>query len=487
MKRTATLALRQEREKRGWSRNYVAEHIEVDVITVGRWERGERMPHPHHRQKLCNLFEMNAQELGLLSTVTQDADVEIVALQETGVIHIPADDSRKAQIGAKVEPSMQQMPEAETHVVDIDVPTNQNISGDPDKRYNRRKLLIAGLVGGLGIVAASGGGMLFLSHPSTSATVDILDIPNPMPASKCYHHLLDPSTDNYVNYVAWSPDNSMMGVATGSNLISVWDIAKETILLNYPTLNGWVNDISWSKNNIIAAAMADHQNGSLQLWEYPKQKPVFTLRRSYGLRSVAWSPNDVHLAVSGHTSTVEVWEPSKKQVVSHYSYPALGLLGIRRVKWSPSGKFLACATDDGTAHVWEALSGNGIMIYRGHKSRLIDLSWSPDERYITTCGEDKTCQVWEAFSGRSIVTYRGHAGAAEAVAWSPYGNVIASGSADTTVHVWEALTGKLITKYVGNHSIVEAVRWSVDGTILAIGLSREGVEIWQAPGARTKI
>jgi ribosome-binding protein aMBF1 (putative translation factor) len=72
MKYTPTLALRQERERRGWSRNYVAEQVEVDVITVGRWERGERMPHPHHRQKLCTLFEMNAQELGLLSMPLQD-------------------------------------------------------------------------------------------------------------------------------------------------------------------------------------------------------------------------------------------------------------------------------------------------------------------------------------------------------------------------------------------------------------------------------
>ncbi|MBA2394281.1 MAG: helix-turn-helix domain-containing protein [Ktedonobacteraceae bacterium] len=59
--------LRQEREKRGWSRAYVAEQIEVDVASVGRWERGERLPHPHHRQKLCELLEKSALDLGLLS------------------------------------------------------------------------------------------------------------------------------------------------------------------------------------------------------------------------------------------------------------------------------------------------------------------------------------------------------------------------------------------------------------------------------------
>ncbi len=42
MKNTTISALRRERERRGWSRNYIAEQVEVDVITVGRWEREEQ-------------------------------------------------------------------------------------------------------------------------------------------------------------------------------------------------------------------------------------------------------------------------------------------------------------------------------------------------------------------------------------------------------------------------------------------------------------
>src|SRR6266702_244550 len=71
--------LRQERELRGWSRNYVAEQLEVDVMTVGRWERGERLPHPSHRQKLCDLFEKNAQELGFLPEIPRASDDQEVA------------------------------------------------------------------------------------------------------------------------------------------------------------------------------------------------------------------------------------------------------------------------------------------------------------------------------------------------------------------------------------------------------------------------
>jgi DNA-binding XRE family transcriptional regulator len=37
--------LRSERERRGWTRNYVADKIGSDTRTVGRWERGTTSPH----------------------------------------------------------------------------------------------------------------------------------------------------------------------------------------------------------------------------------------------------------------------------------------------------------------------------------------------------------------------------------------------------------------------------------------------------------
>jgi transcriptional regulator with XRE-family HTH domain/DNA polymerase III delta prime subunit len=74
MKQGRSVRLRQERELRGWSRSYIAEQVEVDLGTVGRWERGERLPHPHYRQKLCDLFGKSAQELGLLPEGVDELD-----------------------------------------------------------------------------------------------------------------------------------------------------------------------------------------------------------------------------------------------------------------------------------------------------------------------------------------------------------------------------------------------------------------------------
>jgi len=63
---TPNRRLKQVRELRGWSQAKVAEQIGTDATTVSRWERGIFSPTPYFRERLCMLFDKNAEELGLL-------------------------------------------------------------------------------------------------------------------------------------------------------------------------------------------------------------------------------------------------------------------------------------------------------------------------------------------------------------------------------------------------------------------------------------
>ncbi len=67
--------LQSAREHRGWSRKYVAQQIRVSEYTIGQWELGKHMPYPEHIQRLCKLFETNAETLGLVdSTAASSGD-----------------------------------------------------------------------------------------------------------------------------------------------------------------------------------------------------------------------------------------------------------------------------------------------------------------------------------------------------------------------------------------------------------------------------
>lgn len=67
--------LKQARLLRNWTQAYVADSIGTDAYTVTRWERGRSRPSPHFREKLCELFETNVEELGLLPARSQEADL----------------------------------------------------------------------------------------------------------------------------------------------------------------------------------------------------------------------------------------------------------------------------------------------------------------------------------------------------------------------------------------------------------------------------
>jgi len=60
--------LRQQRIGRNWRQQDVADQLGTTVTTIQRWERGHQQPSAYYRVKLCTLFGLDAQELGLVET-----------------------------------------------------------------------------------------------------------------------------------------------------------------------------------------------------------------------------------------------------------------------------------------------------------------------------------------------------------------------------------------------------------------------------------
>ena len=58
--------LRRAREERNLTQAEVAQAVGTSSFTVSRWELGVQVPQAHFREKLCTLFELGPQDLGLL-------------------------------------------------------------------------------------------------------------------------------------------------------------------------------------------------------------------------------------------------------------------------------------------------------------------------------------------------------------------------------------------------------------------------------------
>jgi tetratricopeptide (TPR) repeat protein/transposase-like protein/transcriptional regulator with XRE-family HTH domain len=75
--------LRRQRIGRNWRQLDLADQLGVTTLTIQRWERGAQRPSAYYRVKLCTLFGLNAQELGLVDlspteSLPGDADTQAV-------------------------------------------------------------------------------------------------------------------------------------------------------------------------------------------------------------------------------------------------------------------------------------------------------------------------------------------------------------------------------------------------------------------------
>src|SRR5689334_16283232 len=56
----------QARKYRNWKQSDIADELDVDVRTVGRWETGKTYPSPYAMRQICKLFGMSEEELGFV-------------------------------------------------------------------------------------------------------------------------------------------------------------------------------------------------------------------------------------------------------------------------------------------------------------------------------------------------------------------------------------------------------------------------------------
>lgn len=69
IKKTPNDVLREERLRRAWTQQDLADQIGTSVGNISRWERGITSPGPYFRQQLTNLFEKDIEALGLLPSI----------------------------------------------------------------------------------------------------------------------------------------------------------------------------------------------------------------------------------------------------------------------------------------------------------------------------------------------------------------------------------------------------------------------------------
>lgn len=369
----------------------------------------------------------------------------------------------------------------------------------------RRRQLLRGVVGTLGVAALAGiGSFLLWQIRRTHTPLFTYRYRNQVSGLAEKENVLA------INTVDWSPDGKRILVAQGAAPPQSWDAFTGEKRQTYQPAEA--NAAIWSPDGQSIAL-------SQRTWtERPflsvinattgRQKSQLTRETSqmHGLARFAWAPNSPYLALADADSLViKLWNPVSGAFGQTYTLPLSASQGsalLQDVVWSPNGEYLAVTVPEpGIAPDGRRMQGSrsnppgwsGVYIWHVQKGDLFFhypaqipfntngsplLSWSPKSEKFAFANK-ATVQIIDLALQKPVLTYLGHPLEPTSVAWSPEGTYIASSTYDWTVQVWEAATGMLHFLYQGHRGVVTDVAWSPDGKYIASSSVDGTAQVWQ--------
>jgi len=446
--------IRQERIRRNWRQQDLADQLGTTVVTIQRWERGSQQPSVYFRLKLCELFGKSAEELGLFPVT----DPEDNKLASSPVEMQPASEDRSR---AEELPAGDDIPHAESVVMSS--PSDSLKQQDRQTRpvsLKRRRLLAGLSVGAL--IGATGGLALYFSRIASA----------PVPGTTLFTY---GGHSAVVRAVAWSPEGQRIASAGDDQTVQVWTVSPQagSVQQIYRQHHNAVNAVGWSPDGkwIASAAQDAH------IWDVVTGQRRLLYRRHTSLvSSMAWSPNGQYLASGSHDKSVHIWDAITGILqIGPLEHQDL----VNSVSWSPDGRYLASGSADGTVHIWDAHSGQLLQTYHGYGLQVNTVAFSADGQYLASGGGDQTLHIWKPLLEQESF-HISLSSKVRAVAWSPRGLLVTVACADGTVSIVDEATARIQLSYNGHRGAVQAVAWSQDGARIASGSSDMTVRIWQA-------
>jgi len=273
---------------------------------------------------------------------------------------------------------------------------------------------------------------------------------------------------DWVRQLAWSPDGSLLAVATYH--IYFYDAQALEQIYVIDAIQ-WTNSIAFSPDGTMLAS-ASHDG--VKLWEVGGWGEIRTLTGSQDTESVAFSP-DGRMLATATGSTVKLWD-----VVSGNELRTLPAGPVRTVAFSPDGRTLAAGAGVAGQEIklWDVESGNELHTLTGHSNWINVVVFSPDGQTLASGSVDSTIRLWDVATGRQLRALSGHTDQVESVAFSPDGRLLASASWDLTVKLWNVASGDELRSLTGHTGWVMSVAFSPDGAILASGANDSAVRLW---------
>ncbi len=269
----------------------------------------------------------------------------------------------------------------------------------------------------------------------------------------------------------YSPDGSRLAVGT-SRGVEIFSTADWGSMASFPHTSP-VLSVRYSPNGELMAAGL--QDGSVLVLDPATGKTLQRLlwhsRPVHGLAFSGWKREgqaSAFLASGAEDGSVAVWDLKSGLARYRFTNPLLGYwgYGIRSLAFSPDDAVLVTGGDQGYLSRWNLATGEELPPLQTQHGLLFGIAFSPDgSRLASACG-DGTVQIWDYASDEPLALLPGHAYGAWSVTWTAAGDRIATGAGDGTVKLWDPATGTLLQEKAATFTKIDLLRYSPDDTRL---------------------
>ena len=303
-----------------------------------------------------------------------------------------------------------------------------------------------------------------------------------------------------VNDIAYSPDGTTLASASVDRTVKVWDLGTGRELVTYRGHAEQADDATKETNVLGVGGVAFHPKGKVvasvggsqvHLWDPATGKTIKVLatieKSDRPLKTLAFAPDGMHLAVGGDDGVVRVYEVETGKAT--FTSPPRNAR-VERVAYSPNGKLIGVADSAGNAGVYAPGVGNGIPMSTGvvdGAGECLGVAFAADGGAIFTCGRDAKARLIggpnpDGTGNGTTATrqreFAGHVGAVNDLAVTPDGKSLVTGGDDLTVRVWEAASGKQVRSFQGHMKKVIAVAARGDGRQVASASEDGAIRLW---------
>ncbi|MBN8619444.1 MAG: hypothetical protein J0L63_11095 [Anaerolineae bacterium] len=187
-----------------------------------------------------------------------------------------------------------------------------------------------------------------------------------------------------------------------------------------------------------------------------------------GIHSIAWSPNELTLALGAGNGKLYFWNAQQHEPIRMIKFDEGNKL-VTGLAWSPDSTEIAAQIMFDVIKVWNTETGESIQSFDSKIYTTANLEFSPDGKLIASVSDLNTSVVvWSIETGKPVYTFKDSAGDIHqwSVAFSPDGSMLATGSGKGEISIRNLSTGEISRVLTGLTRDVSDIDWSRDGTTI---------------------